>query len=105
MFNRAVERGNLSVAESSARQMGKVSLLEALELTALIALKDPRRHGRAGTRWLARYLTEHPQAGLDEAAFAVGCLCALGGQQHEAALAALRATLRSPTVAKRSLRS
>jgi transposase InsO family protein len=36
-FNRAIERGNLLVAEATAREIGKVSLGEALELVALIA--------------------------------------------------------------------
>ena len=81
-------------AESAVRGMGKVSLEEALELTALIAFKDPRRHGRAGVRWLCRYLEEHPQAGLDTAAFIIGCLCALGGRDHSSALASLRAVIR-----------
>jgi hypothetical protein len=91
VFNRAIERGNLATAESSARQMGKVSLAEALELVALIAFKDPRRHGRAGARWMRRYLEEHESAGLDEVVFAAGCLSALGGRDHEAAVTALRA--------------
>ncbi len=96
VFRRAIERGNLIVAETVAREMGNVTLEEALELTALIAFKDPRRHGRAGTRWLARYLEENPQAGLDAAAFVVGCLSALGGRDHAAALATLRAAAGHP---------
>jgi hypothetical protein len=71
--------------------MGKVTLSEALELTALIAFKDPRRHGRAGARWLRRYLEENPAAGLDDVAFITGCLSALGGRRHAAALSALKA--------------
>jgi hypothetical protein len=70
--------------------MGRISLLEALDLTALIALKDRRRHGRAGARWMRRYLDENESAGLDDVAFVAGCLSALGGQEHEAALNALR---------------
>jgi hypothetical protein len=35
---------NLLVAEATAREIGQVSLVEALELTALIARKAPRRH-------------------------------------------------------------
>jgi hypothetical protein len=35
-----------------------VTLSEALDLTALIAFKDPRRHGRAGARWITRFLEE-----------------------------------------------
>jgi hypothetical protein len=70
--------------------MGKLSLDEALELLALIAFKDPRRHGRAGARWMRRYLEGNPQAGLDDVVFVAGCLSALGGRRHGTALAALR---------------
>lgn len=70
--------------------MGKVSLDEALELVALIAFKDPRRHGRAGARWMRRYLEENDGAGLDDVVFVAGCLTALGGRDHSTALAALR---------------
>jgi hypothetical protein len=93
IFLRAIERGNLVIAESTAREMGRISLEEALELTALIARKDSRRHGRAGARWLGRYLEENPQAGLDAAAFVVGCLCALGGRDHDTGLLALKAAM------------
>lgn len=37
-------------------ELHQIGLTDALELTALIALKDPRRHTRAGARWLRRYL-------------------------------------------------
>jgi hypothetical protein len=90
IFTRAIERGNLLVAETVAREIGQISLGEALDIVALIAFKDPRRHGRAGARWVRRYLEERPDAGLDDLAFAVGCLAALGGKSHAAAVAALR---------------
>jgi hypothetical protein len=90
IFNRAIERGNLVIAETTAREIGRMSLAEALELTGLIARKDPRRHGRAATRWLRLYLEHSPGAGLDDAAFVVGALSALGGPHHDAALLALR---------------
>jgi hypothetical protein len=70
--------------------MGTVTLAEALELVALIAFKDPRRHGRAGARWIRRYLEVHSDAGLDDVAFINGCLSALGGRDHATAVAALR---------------
>jgi hypothetical protein len=91
VFNRAIERGNLAVAEVTAREIGEITLLEALELTALIALRDPRRHGRAGARWTRRFLEDCPSTGLDDLALVVGCLSALGGARHAAALSALRA--------------
>jgi hypothetical protein len=42
-FRRALERGNLVVAEIEAREVGQLDLDEGLELTALVALRDPRR--------------------------------------------------------------
>jgi hypothetical protein len=101
IFRRAIERGNLVVADVTAREMGRISLIEALELTALIALKDSQRHGRAGARWMQRYLEESQSAGLDDIAFVAGCLSALGGREHETALTALRAVAKrvgSPAV-------
>jgi hypothetical protein len=58
IFKRAIERGNLVVAEASVREMGKLTLEEALRLLFLYAEKDPVRYERAALRWLVRYLTE-----------------------------------------------
>jgi hypothetical protein len=90
IFNRAIERGNLLVAETTLRALGRPSLAELLELTALIALKDPRRHGRVATRWLQRYLELRGDATVDEAILAAAALQQLGGHSHGTALAALR---------------
>jgi hypothetical protein len=89
IFQRSIERGNLLVAETTLREIGRVTLTEALQLTALIAVKDPRRHARVSARWLARWLEERDQATIDEAAFVTAALVALGGAGHEAAYAAL----------------
>jgi len=89
VFQRAIDRGNLLVAENTLREIGRVTLVEALQLTALIAVKDPRRHARVSARWLARWLAERDQATIDEAAFVEAALVALGGAGHEAAYAAL----------------
>jgi hypothetical protein len=42
-FRGAIGRENLVAAELNARMMGNVSLVDALELTALVTLKDPRQ--------------------------------------------------------------
>jgi hypothetical protein len=89
IFKRACERGNLLVAETTAREIGRISLQEALWLTALIALKDPRRAPRVAARWLQRFLDEHPRATIEEAALAASALAALGGPGHEDAAASL----------------
>ena len=46
IFRRALERGNLVLAEVTAREIGRVTIAEALELTALVARKQPHRYGR-----------------------------------------------------------
>jgi hypothetical protein len=61
VFRRALEPENLLVVEATTREIGHVSLAEALELTALIAEKEPSWHGPFAVRWLRRYLQEqHP---------------------------------------------
>jgi uncharacterized protein with PIN domain len=86
---RAIEHGNLLVAEAVAREMGKVSLAEALELTALIAVKDPRRLPRVAARWLRRYPDECEGVTIADAMLAASALNALGRPSHEAAVSAL----------------
>jgi hypothetical protein len=73
------------------REIGVVGLDEALELTALIALKGewPRAR-RAAARWLQRYIAESAAVTIDDAVFAAGCLAALGGRAHGEALRTLR---------------
>src|SRR5689334_11320097 len=58
IFKRAVERGNHVLAEATAREMGNVSLDEALLLVFLYAEKEPIKFERAALRWHARYVTE-----------------------------------------------
>ena len=91
VFRRALEHGNLLVAEATAREIGRIDLREALELTALIALGDPDRGRRASARWLKRWLEEAAAPTIDEAAMIAGALAALGGIRHGEALASLRA--------------
>jgi hypothetical protein len=58
IFSRAIERGNLLVAEASAREVGNLTLEEPLRLLFLYAEKDPIKYERAALRWLARYAAE-----------------------------------------------
>lgn len=102
-FARALERGNVIAAEASARELGSLRLAEALELTALIAVKDRPRSRRLSARWLERWLTETPAPTIDDAVMVAGCLAALGGNAHENAVWSLREILageaRRPRVA------
>jgi hypothetical protein len=63
---------------------------EALELTLVIAKKEPHRHPRVAARWLLRYLEESDAVTIEEAAMAASCLAALG-RDHEEAARTLRA--------------
>jgi hypothetical protein len=80
-----LERGNVVVAEIEAREAGPLDLAEALELTALVALRDRERGRRYAVRWLARWL-EETDPRLDAAAMTASALQALGGPGHVAAL-------------------
>ena len=91
IFERAIERGNLTVAEATLRvEIPRPTLRDLLELTALIALKDPGRRARVTARWLQRWLDAFGDATIDDAALAVASLQALGGRHHAAAVSALR---------------
>jgi hypothetical protein len=43
IFQKAIQRRNVVAAVAAARELPQLSLLDALELTMLIARKDPRR--------------------------------------------------------------
>jgi hypothetical protein len=90
VFQRALKRRNVLSALAAAN-LPRFSLGDALELTVLVARKDPRRHQRVASRWLLRYLEEDPHATIDEAALAASCLIALTGVAHEEAAQTLRA--------------
>jgi len=101
ILRRAVERGNLVVAEITARELGRIDLGDALELTALVASKNRTRSRRMAARWLERWMIETAPA-IDEAVMVVGCLAALGSTRHDEALENLRATTRAARPSGRS---
>jgi hypothetical protein len=78
-------------ALAAARELPQLSLEDALELTLLVARKDPRRHPRIAARWLLRYLEEDPGATVDEAALAASSLVALTGAGYQEAAQTLTA--------------
>jgi hypothetical protein len=79
----------------TAREIGRVTIAEALELTALVARKQPRRYGRFAARWLCLYLEEHEKATLEDIALLVSNLRSLANlKNHASALAVLRKAAR-----------
>jgi hypothetical protein len=80
-----------SRAETILRsEIPRPSLGDFLELTALIALKDPKRHARVAARWLRRWLDARDEATIYDVALVASLLQSLGGRHHGTALAALR---------------
>jgi hypothetical protein len=77
VFQRALKRRNVLSALAAAKDLPQLSLADALELTVLVARKDPRRHARVASRWLLRYVEEDPHATIEEAALAAASLVGL----------------------------
>jgi hypothetical protein len=72
-----------------------VTIAEALELTALVARKQPERYGRFAARWLCLWLEEHENATLEDVALLVSNLRSLATpKDHGSALAILREAAR-----------
>jgi hypothetical protein len=94
-------RRNVLSALAAAKDLPQLDLLDALELTVLVARKDPGRHQRVASRWLLRYLEEDPHATIDQAALAASSLVALTGVAHLEASQTLRAMAERATSRRR----
>jgi hypothetical protein len=102
IFRRALERGNLPAAEAAAREIPRVSLDDALELTILIARKEPRRHPRVAAAWVLRYLEDCEDATIDEVSMLAACLAALTGDRYQDAALTLQAMAERVTSRRRA---
>jgi hypothetical protein len=76
-LRRALDRGNVTEALSAASELQFVGLAEALELTLLLADKEPEKYDRAATRWHVRFLQEVPNVGLREDQAVLALLAAI----------------------------
>jgi hypothetical protein len=91
IFLRAIEHGNLILAEGMARELGQITLAEALDLTVLVLQREPGRRSGYTVRWLRQLLEERPQTTIEEAAPAASALAALAGPAHAQAYETLSA--------------
>jgi hypothetical protein len=89
------------MALAAAKDLPQLGLADALELTVLVARKDPRRHPRVASRWLLRYLEEDPHVTIEEATLAASSLVALTGVAHQEAAQMLRAMAERATGRRR----
>jgi hypothetical protein len=65
-FRRALDRRNVTEALSAATEIQVVGLAEALELTLLLADRDPAKYERAALRWHACFMREVPKVEMRE---------------------------------------
>ena len=61
----------------AAKEMGYVSLRDALGLLVLYASEDSPKYGKAATRWLGRLALESDDLSLDDVQLAAAALQAL----------------------------
>jgi hypothetical protein len=92
-FERAVHRGNVLAAEMAAREMGGLSLADALSLCELLANTDPARYERAALRWLQRFIDERVPP-LSEVALAASALAELRHGERNVGAETLKRLLR-----------
>jgi hypothetical protein len=95
-FRRALDRGNVTEALSTASELQFVSLAEALELTLLLADREPEKFDRAAARWHLRFVQEVPHVDLRESLAVLALLAAIPANRLAAsALAELLSRRRS----------
>ena len=80
-FQRAIRDRHLRRATMAARELGNVSLADALALTLLTAETRDDRSPRAAARWLGRFIVESPAITIGEAALAAAAIQEFSGSQ------------------------
>jgi hypothetical protein len=98
-FTRAIQQRNLWAAETSLRELGSVSLEDALGYLDLLAEQKPEKLERAAVRWHGRLETEATFLSLAESQLALAALASLCAGERDA-IEVLRRLLRRvrPTV-------
>jgi hypothetical protein len=77
-FRRALTTGNLHLVDAAARELGRLTLPDALEICLLMAFERDRRFRRAAARWVARAVLERPGLTLDDLLALARALAAVG---------------------------
>jgi hypothetical protein len=83
-FTRAIQQRNLWAAESSLRELGSVSLEDALAYLDLLAEQKPEKVERAAVRWHGRPSTEATFLSLAESQLALAALASLCAGERQA---------------------
>jgi hypothetical protein len=81
-LQRAVSRRNILVAETPARELGRLSLIDALSLVVLYAATGSPKFEAAAVRWLARLALEGRDIGIGDLQLATAALGGLKGRRR-----------------------
>jgi hypothetical protein len=92
-FQRAIHARHVQNAEMAAREMGVLSLADALLLCELLAKTDVARYERAALRWLQRFIDERLPP-LTEVALAASALAELHHGTRNTGIDTLKRLLR-----------
>jgi hypothetical protein len=92
-FQRAIHARRVQNAEMAAREMGGLSLADALALCELLTACDPKRYARAALRWLQRFIVERLRPSR-EVALAASALAELRHGQRAVGVDALKRVVR-----------
>ncbi len=82
-FQHAVEYGEVGQAEMAARELGRLSLMDALSLVVAYARAGSPKFEPAAVRWLARLALEGRDMRLAEVQLAAAALACLRGRKHD----------------------
>jgi hypothetical protein len=83
-FRRAIQRRHIPQAEMAAREIGQLSLIDALALVVCYARTGHPKFDQAAVRWLSR-LAEERDTSLRDVRIAAGALEALQTRHHDLA--------------------
>ena len=84
-YRRAIETESVVLAELAAREMGRVPLVDALQLVKLYASTGSPKAEPAAVRWLARLALERPRTTISELQLAAAALDQLSERPKTAA--------------------
>jgi hypothetical protein len=84
-FERFLRQGNVEMAEQAARELGQLSLRDALSLVSLYARMGSPKFEPAAVKWVGRLALEGRAIDLQDMLVAVAALSQLRGQRSDKA--------------------
>ena len=93
-FRRAIVARSVAQAEAAARELGRLSDEDALQLVLLLLRESDPRYERAATRLAGRVLVGHPALGFTLARDLLDGFAGLGGPAPEVARSRIALVLR-----------